>query len=105
MVATRSTSRKGRSGRETESSSLLSEHDASRSTALNATRLEPPSTRQQLQHQQGPEGSEGRHASLLRNATIKEFLEDYPREEWPAVLEVSERGGSTGCSGSIHPPY
>ncbi len=51
----------------------------------SSTRLEPPSVRQQAPQQgQGQQQA----ASLMRNATIKEFLDDFPREEWPAVLEV-----------------
>lgn len=50
----------------------------------SSTRMEPPSVRQQQPRQQG------QHGGLLRNATIKEFLEEnYPREDWPAVVEVS----------------
>lgn len=57
----------------------------------SSTRLEPPSVRQrQRQRQQEEEGAGGRHASLMRNATIREFLAEYPKPEWPAVLEVSE---------------
>lgn len=48
----------------------------------SSTRLEPPSVRQQQPRQQG------HHGGLLRNATIKEFLAEYPKEDWPAVVEV-----------------
>lgn len=73
MAAARSSSRKGRASG--------GGGGGGGEGSLNSTRLAPPSIRQQ----QG-------HASLLRNATIAEFLEDYPREEWPDVLEVSQCG-------------
>jgi hypothetical protein len=57
---------------------------------MSSTRLEPPSVRQHQGQQQASQQHQQQRGgpSLMRNATIKEFLSDFPREEWPAVLEV-----------------